>query len=757
MSYRNRAVSLCVLGFTLGVGNAQSAGAAQDTSSAAADQPAATTITQELTEVIVTASRREQSVQASSLAIEVLDGDSIVNSGITRVADLQNAVPSLSTASSGQNISTYIRGVGSFSTDANADSSIAYNIDGVFISRPAGVGAVFFDLDRVEILKGPQGTLYGRNASGGAINLITKRPTRDFEASASLDVGNYDLARLEGAVSGPLSDTLAVRMAGQYANHDGYLSDGYNDQDDISARASVLWEPSSAASLLVVGEYVELDGKGSAGAFRSSIQAQPSDPWTGPTEAPPPAAAIIGPDDITRNGFVDTRIKAISAQLDVDLDFATLTFIPAYRDTEPSTLTYQPGFYFNTAEAAEQQSYELRLANDGDRLKWVVGAYYFDEDQTQDYTLLARPIQQNRVITQLSTEAYALFGEATYGVTDALRFIGGLRYSEDKKGQNGTSSASLPFPTTVNNYGRRTDDNVSFRAGVEYDIGTSNMLFTTVATGYKAGGFFPSVLAPNNTFEPETITAYTIGSRNRFAENRVQVNAEAFYWDYEDKQERFLGVLPSGGTGLLTTNAGSATVYGANLDIVARVGAGTLRLNGEYLHTNYDSFSYTAVSAGPGAAFGYSPLATSCAIGPRVPINPAVATNLIDCSDKPLPHAPSWTGSLSYAHPFQLANGDQIIPGAAAKSASSMFLSPDFIASAEDDGYVVFDANLTYESQRGFSVTAWVRNIGDEEIYSGGYRYPFSLPLQFGGDPTLFYADIRPPRTYGVTLRASFR
>lgn len=710
-----------------------------------------------ISDIIVTASRREQSVQKSSLAIEVLDGGALVNQGITKVADLQNAVPSLTSASSGQNISTYIRGVGSFATDANSDSSIAYNLNGVFISRPAGVGAIFFDLDRVEVLKGPQGTLYGRNASGGAINLITRRPSKALEADFSADIGNYGLLRLSGGVGGPVTDTLGIRAAVQHTKRDGYLTDGYNDQSDIASRLSVLWQPTNTVSLLVVGEYMKLDGRGSGGAFRSSLQPQPHDPWTGPTQAPPPAAALIGPDKITTNGFVDTRIAAISAQLDIDLGFANLTFLPAYRDTKPSTLTYQPGFYFGTAETAQQQSYELRLSNESDRLKWVIGAYYFDEDQTQDYTLLARPIQQNHVQTTLSTKAYAFFGEANLSLSEQFRIIGGLRYSNDKKGQNGISTATLPVLTITDNFGRRKDDNISFRAGLEYDLSPRNMLFATVSTGYKAGGFYPSVTAPNNNFKPEKITAYTIGSRNRFLDNNLQINIEGFYWKYDDKQERFLGVLPSGGTGLLTTNAGAATLYGANLDIMAKIGAGTLRINGEYLHTKYDSFVYTAVSAGPAASFGYSPLATTCAIGPLTPINPALATNRIDCSGMPLPHAPKWTGSVKYDYPIELSSGDHIIPAASMKFASSMYLSPDYISSAYDDGYAAFDADLTFESRHGFSVTGWVRNIGNQAIYSGGYRYPFSLPRQIGGDPTLFYADIRPPRTYGITVRATLR
>lgn len=707
-----------------------------------------------LADIIVTANRRAENVQKSSVSIDVLSSDALVSGGVSRVADLQNLVPSLSSASSGQNVSTYIRGVGSFSTDANSDSSIAYNINGVFISRPSGVGPVFFDLDRVEVLKGPQGTLYGRNASGGAINLITKRPTSQLSAEGAVDFGNYGAVRVFGAASGPVTDTLGIRIAAQYNKHDGYLTDGYNDQKDFSARATALWKPAPNISLLVVGEYSQARGQGSGPAFRSSLQANPSDPWTGPSQAPQPQAALIGPDKILTDGFVHTNIYAVSGELNWDFGGATLTFIPAYRNTKPTTLTYQPGFYFAPAETAEQQSYELRLGHTSSQLKWVVGAYYFKEDQTQDYTLLARPIQQNHIVSELGTNSYAFFGEATYSVTDALRLIGGLRYSNDKKSQDGVSTGLLPTLSVTSNYGRRKDDNVSFRVGGEFDLAPQNMLFATVSTGYKAGGFFPSVVFPYNTYKPEKLTAYTIGSRNRFFENRLQVNLEGFYWKYHNKQERFLGVLPSGGTGLETTNAGAATLYGADLDIVAKLGTGILRVSGEYLHTRYDSFSYTVANAGPLAPLGYSSLATSCAIGALTVVAPTLSTQSIDCAGKPLPHAPKWTGSVSFEQPFVLGPDTRLTPGASVKFASSMYLSPDFISTGRDNGYATLDLTLTLE-HRNFSITGWARNLTNEAIYSGGFRYPFSFH-EPAGDPTLFYADIRPPRTYGVTLKARY-
>src|SRR5690606_1103773 len=263
-----------------------------------------------------------------------------------------------------------------------------------------------------------------------------------------------------------------------------------------------------------------------------------------------------------------------------------------------------------------------RLGNDGATLKWVAGLYYFDEDQTQLYNLQARPIQESTVDTPIFTRSYAAFGEATYSLTDTLRVIGGLRWSRDEKRQAGFTQAVLPTQAVIDNSGERDFDNVSWRAGFEYDLTADSMLFLTAATGFKAGGFFPSVPAPDNSFEQEELTAFTLGARNRFLERTLQLNLEGFYWRYDDKQERFLGATPAGTTGLLTTNAGKATLYGANVDLVYRpTPYDTLRLAAEYLHTEYDSFVYDVYNPSVTAPVlnSYPPEATGCALGQPVP------------------------------------------------------------------------------------------------------------------------------------------
>ena len=726
-------------------------------------------------EVIVTATRRRESAQTSSLALAVLSGDDLAAAGVTQASELATRVPGLTISQGGPTVQTYLRGVGNFATDASAESAIAYSINGVYISRPNGLGPIFFDLERVEVLKGPQGTLYGRNASGGAINLISKRPGQDTTLEASLDVGNYGFVRATGIIGGGLTDTLAVRAAVQHAERDGYLTDGYNDQDTLAARLTALWQPTAALDLLFTGEYTDLGGLGETAVKRSLLTATPDDPWQGPSvgdiSQPPTAFIPTGPGTfgtrITRDGYVDGRVWAVSANADLRLGPVTLTYIPAFRDMEMDYRTFAPAFDYTLAETSRQQSHELRLAgNDAARLQWVAGLYHFREDQTQLSELRALPLQNNITDIDLSNRSYAAFGDVVLGVRDNLRLIAGARYSEDEKTQAGTTQGILPRPGLTNNYGNRKFRKTSWRAGAEFDIGPANMLFATVGTGFKAGGFFPSATAPNNSFDPEELTAYTIGSRNRFRDNTLQVNLEGFYWRYDDKQERYLGAVgQTGAFSLLTTNAGQATLYGGNLDIVFKpTAADEFSVAVEYLHSRYDDFRYRVYAPPPfGLAYGYGTQGTSCSLGPIVPVTandpfvPTDATQQIDCTGKPLVRAPEWSGTVAYQHGFTLAGGSQVVVGLDSQIASSQYLYPDFVGSGKDDGFATVNADITYRSRGGrYSITAWGRNLSEEAIYTGGIRYSFSAPVTPQGDPTLFYASIRPPRTYGVTIKVTY-
>jgi iron complex outermembrane receptor protein len=507
-----------------------------------------------------------------------------------------------------------------------------------------------------------------------------------------------------------------------------------------------LWKPNDAVKLLITGEYTNMDPKGEATVARSTLRPMPADAWSGPSigNAQQPVTAFIpGGTRIGDNGWNDTNISALSANLDVDLGGANLTFIPAYRNTRVGYLTYTPGFYFDTDETSKEQSYELRLGKDTNTLKWVTGLYYFNEHQTQLYNLQAIPFQVSTVDTPLHTRSYAAFGDVTYSLTGALRLIGGLRYSDEKKEQGGDTLAVLPTRAVTDDSGERDFRNVSWRTGLEYDLAEQHMLFATAATGFKSGGFFPSIPAPNNTFGPEKLLAYTLGSRNRFLEHRLQLNFEGFYWKYRDKQEKYLGATPAGTTGLLTANAGRATLYGADIDLQFKATAhDTVRAALEYLHTRYDTFSYNVYNPSIPGPFinSYPPQASGCAIGPVVPYTlndfvPALrndSTQQINCSGKPLIHAPEWTGSVGYDHVFDLPAASSLTAAVDAQFTSRQYLSADFIQSGTMSGYAVLNSNLTWRSANDWTVALWGRN------------------------PTLFYSSIRPPRTFGLSVGKSF-
>ncbi len=744
---------------------------AQDADQADASAPAqaAASDFDGIVPIVVTANRRAESVQDSSLSIAVIGGDDLAQAGVSEATDLGAIVPGLTVSKGGGIVQTYLRGVGNAGTNANAESSIAYSINGVYLSRPNGIGPVFFDLERVEVLKGPQGTLYGRNATGGAINLITRKPTPGFSGEVSAEVGNFNSLRITAAAGGG-TEEFGLRGAVQYNKHDGYLTDGYDDADSIAARLIARLAPTETIDLTVMGEYLNIDSQGAATVKRSVLTPEPDNPWEGPSVgnvSQPPTAAIPGGTAIEDNGFNDITVKAISAELNVDLGGVTATFIPAFRNTDAAYLTYTPGFYYNTAETSDQTSMELRLGNDGDALKWVIGGFYFNEDQTQSYELQAFPIQNSLVDTELGTKAYAVFGEATYSISPEFRVIGGLRWSRDEKKQSGISNAVLPSPGQTDNFGQRDFEDVSWRAGFEYDVGPENMIFGTAATGYKAGGFFPSVPFPNNSYEPERLTAFTLGSRNQFMDRTLQLNLEGFYWKYDNKQERFLGATPAGTTGLLTTNAGKATLYGASMDLQFKPTRNDIfHFAVEYLHSEYDSFVYQVYNPSSTAPNinTYPVDATSCTLGEAVhytsndfiPPLQYDSTQSVDCSGKQLVRAPKWSGSVGYQRTFDLGGGNVIIAGADGQFSSSQYLSPDFIESGKDDGYFSLKADITLKLENGLAVTIWGRNLTNEAIYTGGGRYAFSRAADAGGDPTLFYANIRDPRTYGATVKFSF-
>lgn len=739
-----------------------------------------------ISDIVVTASRRVENVQRAALSIQALSSEDLTRANVTKPEDLNAIAPGLSVGTGGNSPQVYIRGVGNFGTNSLSEGAVAFNLDGVYIARQHTTRGMFFDLARVEVLKGPQGTLYGRNASGGAINVITNRPKLG-ERSGYFDlmVGNYTTIQAEAGINLPLGETAALRVSGQSVHRDGYLSDGYDDEKTKSARVQLYWEPNSDVSILLNGNFQKVEGMG-AGA--PPVPQLPGDKFQGATNAtvagiiqaqPGIGQFLISPQT---DGFIDYTTYAVGGELNWNLGFAKLTVIPAFRQSDIRDLTYVPGFSVFQSYREKQTSVEARLGNDSSDLKWVLGGYFFDQ-QVDGPPGGPQQIAFQGVSTftisdfSSNVRSYAAFGQATYSLTDRFRVTGGLRYTYERKQLSeyltnfglpapppaapGTCTAGFfdPFSPTPprfchleidlrGNVPDLTYSSVTWKAGVEFDVAERSMAYASASTGFKSGGFFSA--PPPNTFRPEKITAFDIGIKNRFLDNRLQLNLSAFYWRYTDHQETFVG--PTSIPGFVaqnTYNAGKAKSYGFDVDLLFQpTPRDRFSLMVQYNKTKYDFFQYT----NPTLSIG-TPV-TGCVVGPVVG-----GSQTIDCTGKPLMRAPEWTGSASYAHDFELANGGKITAGADVQFSSSYYLSVDFLESAKQRAFAVGNMDLTYTSPDGrFSVTGFVRNIWNEAVYTQSFHYPFVSPATnpLSGPDGLNIGTLRPPRTFGGRVRVNF-
>ena len=697
-------------------------------------------------DIIVTAQRRAESLQKSSLAIEVFTGDKLLSA--TKPTDLTSLTPGVQVGTSGPQPQVYIRGVGDTNGNSRGQGAVAFNIDGIYYARATQVGPSMFDIARLEILKGPQGTLYGRNASGGAVNIITRAPELGaWRGHLIGEVGNFDLFRGEAAVNIPLGAVAALRVSGQITRRDGYLSDGSNDERTESARARFLFQPSDRFSVLLNGDISHIGGVGGGYAVYPS----PGNAWRGTTAQPLPwpfqfAAASVKktPDD----RMIDSDNKGASLEMNAKLGFATLTFIPAYRQQDQFAIYFSTDFQYVERFAGSQTSGELRLSNSSPMLKWVAGLFYFNEKQAQVFTgdnrLIGGSFDSNR-------DAYAAFGEATVSVTPKLRLIAGGRYTTEKiRGGYTAGTGSEPYIPYVATTPRTAiapleNKKFNYRLGVEFDAGPQSMLFATYATGFKAGGFTPTRACGPLSYQPESLGALTVGARNRFAANRIQFNVEGFRWKYKNQQVGIVQADPCGTIAQLVVNPGSATIAGGNADLVLRPARNTtVHLAVEYTHGKYDRFSFNQLGLAP-----YTPTSGSlCSATPLA--SPAFFQ--VNCAGQQTPRTPEWSGIFGFDQVIPLGDG-KITAGADAQFASKRWLDYGYTPNGHAPGYVTVNAQIGYQSPGGtWSVTAYVNNLNNAKIYTGGVTHTVIAP---NGYPYIA-ATIQPPRMFGVRLRYNF-
>lgn len=600
-----------------------------------------------LEEIIVTAQKRAESIQDIPIAVSALSATALQESGFDGIEDLAFLVPSLQFGNFGPTTFLNIRGIGSENTTGGSDPGVALHVDGVYVGRPVGALFTSFDTERVEVLRGPQGTLYGRNATGGSVNIISRKPIDEFEGSADVTVGNFDSLRLRGAVNVPLGDGVAARVVAFNEDRDGFAENTFvggseaNDADNYGVRGQLAIDLNESASLLLSASLVNSGGVGSQPEQRDDFA---TGILFGP--GPPPLRFIADANGPLQNDLTpfresknviesqDNEFSLFSATLDWQFDNFSIKAITGYvesefesiQDNDQSSADIQA---LTLTEQSEQFSQEIQIISPDDAtFKWIVGAYYFNED-VERFTSFSGArfdavfgfLSGNvpgfnedtsfRIGGDVESTSFAVFGQTTFDLNQSLKLTTGLRYTDDEKeGFN----RNIFFAPEVVDAVQTDSQEFTGRVSLDWSLSDASLLYASFARGYKSGGISQTTVASsgsNPVFNPEFVDAFEVGYKTRFLEDRLQLNVSAYLSDYTDLQFQVFGDFgPEAG------NAGEATVKGLEIEVQALVSE-SWKVDGSFAYTDAE---YDELITGPGPGNDFS--------GNELPRVPEIAFNV---------------------------------------------------------------------------------------------------------------------------------
>ena len=700
----------------------------------------------QLEEVLVTATRREQNLRDVPIAIRALSSQDIEQARVNGFADLQTVVPGLQVNRNNAVLAFTMRGVGSNFRVQGVDTTIALHTDGVYLSNGFAAQAAFFDVDRIEAVRGPQGVLYGRNASGGAINVISRLPTDTFSGFAAGTLGNYDSVDVEGAFSGPLvADKVLFRIGGFSHTRDDGFGDNRTthqpneDLDERGARATLLFRPTDSFEAIVRADYywAEDNSMGTQalpGSAPGRISAcPPAAPCTpGLTRAETLGGVIHSGFDSYANASAErsTEIWGVSADLKYQLsEQIALKSLTGYRETEAFNQTDNDQTRvaavdpLQTSMQGRQFSEEVQFNWQGARTFAVLGLYYFNEHRPS-ITFLGFPaldflpppnygdVYQDGFV---DTDAYAAFGNVDFELTERLTIGLGARYSEETKKNQGFNAAVFG-PLTFTSQ-EKTWNAFTPRLTLTYRLTDDVSVYGSVSQGFKSGQF--GVAIPIGA-EPEYIWDYETGLKGNFLDGAMNVEVAAFYYDFEDLQLQVF----RGPTNLII-NSPAATSYGLeaafNLALPAdfRVFADVTWMHSEFENLRSDNPNTGEINADlSGNRFPYSPDVVA-SVGVEKII--------------------TWGGAAEGT--FRIEN----------QYTSDTYL--DILQSRTNafrPEYNILNASYRHQfTGSGWSMQLWAKNLTDERVVMAAN---FS-PANVGWGQLVNY---NPPRTYGFTVRLDF-
>lgn len=710
-----------------------------------------------IADIVVTAEKRSSTVQKTPIAISAFDQGLLDQKGVQDVTALQLQVPSLKFTVPQGVVQISLRGAGNDSVTTGADNGVGFHYDGVYIGNPAGGLADIWDVERVEVLRGPQGTLYGRNTTGGAINIIPARPTDHFEAKGDITYGNYDFLRFRAAVNLPIGDGAGVRLAATRAKRDGYLKNSNpagRDGDDLdlwTARAVLAVEPADNLKLTLMGTYAENDD-----VSVSPVRVGSRYPQGGPANLISAIYATVpakssDPRRTNKNLPESTLLRFYGAAGTLEWDFgpAALKSSTSYyhsrrrsiSDWDDSPLDF---IALDTGDKGNQFTQELTLiSNPGGKLDYIFGLYLYNFNNDNRVVVDIGEIDGSRpgpffgsdlfldVEDTLRLRSRAVYGQFTYHFSDALRLTGGLRYTWDRK-----SSSSLLHPPVVGSppaapppaFRLAFDIHKKWqeptgKIGLDYELGRDNMIYALYSHGYKAGAINPQDPDKPST-NKELVDSWEVGSKNYFLDRMLQFNISAFYAKYKDVQ---INVFPV--TSAILVNVPGGTAKGIEADFIVEPSA-NFRVDGSfgYVDSRYKHFvtGNPAVPTGPTSLRQDQIGGNSLINTPKYSVS-AGAQYRLDTS------AGSFT--LRADHSFRSRVNFDIFGN----------------ADMQQKAYSKTDLRLTWRSpSENLSAQIFVQNIENSDVKVTMLR-PGGI---LGADVP--FAAYAPPRTFGATLGFNF-
>ncbi len=747
-----------------------------------------------LEEVIVTARRVEESLQDTPISVSAFQEGDFDALHIEDIGDTARYTPNFSTITGptgGKDAFFFIRGIGQTDVNAATDPAVGTYIDGVYLGRVAGASMETLALQSIEILRGPQGTLFGRNSTGGAVNVVTVDPAETMGGKLLVGLGERDLYKIKGTLSVPLTGNLGVVISGLHRQQDGWSKSFFNDNtfddiDDTVGRVKFLWEPNDSFTARLGADVTRSRGT-SQNQLLVGVNAQGASPFGVPI--PPQIVQDLSTDPfVNRSSLLDPRydVDAWGTNLTLEYDFgpAALKSITAFRELEHAVTSDFDGsrydFYQSLISTDQNQfSQELQLTGAGDRLTWLTGAYYYDEDAYHNNQISlggnngclpvpafvippgnmwpscfvtgqqyatpfgGRDLTNNQQF-DLAVEAWALFGHLTYQLTDTWSISAGLRYTDEKKTQsynyfidNRDAVASFAgFPPILlwtlspNNpnvnvptiYSESWSD-VNPKFGVEWQPSGEALLYASYAQGFKSGGFSGRV-QPNQMgqfplvegYDPETVETLEAGWKTQFLENRARLNGAVFFSRYEDIQ---LLVLDAESGFFENQNAAEAEIWGVEFEFRALpVPAFEIMATLAYLDDEYTKLD-------PGT------LASGITL------------------DTDLPVTPEWSGSLGGQYTFLIGSYGELAARADYSFRDKVFFNAVNGPLEGGEDIKLLDARLTWISPgEHWNLAAYVLNVTDEVYVTNGQDVSAALGVAFNA--------VGPPRTFGMELSYRF-